>query len=129
VVDYLQLVGGTPRRDGNRAQEVGEVARGLKQMAMEMDVAVIACCQLNRLIEQRSDKSPQLSDLRESGEIEQAADIVMFIHREDDVTKLSGAPNVADIYIRKHRNGETGSFSLYCDLAESRFHDLSSRQR
>jgi replicative DNA helicase len=130
VVDYLQLVAGTAhRKDGNRAQEVGEVSRGLKTLARELGVPVLACCQLNREIENRTDKTPQLSDLRESGSIEADADIVAFIQRQDDVTKVSGATNIADLYVRKHRNGETASLGLYCDLAESRFHDLTSRTR
>jgi replicative DNA helicase len=119
IVDYLQLVSGSARKEANRTQEVGEVARGLKLLAMDLDIPVLACCQLNRMIEQRNDKTPQLSDLRESGEIEQAANVAMFLHREDDES------TEAALYIRKHRGGKTGKVMLYCDLATSRFADLA----
>lgn len=125
IVDYLQLVHGTPRKNGLREQEVSEVARGLKEIAQSLKVPVLACCQLNRSIEQRTDKVPQLSDLRESGEIEQAADIVAFIHRDEEYDKESDRAGIADLYIKKHRNGPTGLISLYCDMKAGKFGDLA----
>jgi replicative DNA helicase len=109
IVDYLQLMSGYSRFD-SRHQEVAEISRSLKLLAKELDIPVIAVSQLNRNPETRADKRPQLSDLRESGAIEQDADIVMFIHREDsDDPSVKGK---ADIIVAKHRNGPTGSIPL-----------------
>jgi replicative DNA helicase len=127
IVDYLQLVHGTPRKNGLREQEVSEVARGLKEIARSLRVPVLACCQLNRMVEQRSDKVPQLSDLRESGEIEQAADIVLFIHREEEYDKSSLRAGIADLHLKKHRNGPTAVISLFGDMKCGRFGDLTIR--
>ena len=110
IVDYLQLMSGPVRRSDNRQQEIAEISRSLKLLAKELDIPVIAVSQLNRDPERRQDKRPQLSDLRESGAIEQDADIVMFIHRDD-----SDDPQVkhrADIIVAKHRNGPTRTIPL-----------------
>ncbi|MFM7719136.1 MAG: replicative DNA helicase [Actinomycetota bacterium] len=110
IVDYLQLMSQTQsRRIESRQQEIAEISRGLKLLAKELDIPVIAVSQLNRDPERRQDKRPQLSDLRESGAIEQDADIVMFIHREDLIGSKQG---VAEIIVAKHRNGPTRALTL-----------------
>jgi len=106
IVDYLQLMSGDTRID-NRVQEVSYISRNLKVLARELNVPVLAAAQLSRAVEQRSDKKPVLSDLRESGSIEQDSDIVMFIHRPDALEKDSPRANVAEIIVAKHRNGPT----------------------
>lgn len=111
VIDYLQLMQGDYRTD-NRVQEVSYISRNLKTLARELNVPVLAAAQLSRAVEQRSDKRPVLSDLRESGSLEQDADIVMFIYREDKDKEDSIMKNVADIIVSKHRNGPTGSVQL-----------------
>ncbi len=111
VVDYLQLMQGR-MNDDNRVQQISEIARGLKTLARELDVPVIALSQLSRAIEQRQDRIPRLSDLRESGEIEQTADLVMFIHRDDYYNPGAEKGNIADIIIAKQRNGPTGKIEL-----------------
>ena len=108
VVDYLQLMTGDSRID-NRVQEVSYISRNLKVLARELNVPVLAAAQLSRAVEQRTDKKPVLSDLRESGSIEQDADIVMFIHRPDALEKDSPRANIAEIIVAKHRNGPTHS--------------------
>jgi len=114
VVDYLQLMqGASYHGSDNRVQEVSEISRNLKALARELDVPVLALSQLSRAVEHRPDKKPILADLRESGSIEQDADVVMFIYREDAYDQESDKKNIAEILIRKHRNGPTGDIELY----------------
>jgi replicative DNA helicase len=123
VIDYLQLMSG--HNTDNRVQEVSEISRSLKILARELNVPVLALSQLSRSLENRPDKIPQLSDLRESGSIEQDADVVMFIYREDMYKgKESKRPNVAEIHIKKHRNGATGQVDLFFDGARTSFKNL-----
>jgi replicative DNA helicase len=125
IVDYLQLMHGSANRSrDNRVQEVSEITRQLKQMARELELPVIAVSQLSRAIESRSDQKPQLSDLRESGSIEQDADIVMFISRDRN---SEDRQNQADIIIAKHRNGPTGEVALQFFGAYQQFADLTVR--
>jgi replicative DNA helicase len=124
VVDYLQLMMPTnSRNNDNLVQQVTEISRSLKNMARELDVPVLALSQLNRAVEQRGGE-PRLSDLRDSGSIEQDADVVMFIHREDKYDKNNGRPNIAKIKIEKHRNGPTGEVELYFDEKHTSFQSL-----
>jgi replicative DNA helicase len=121
VVDYLQLMVPTQSRNSdNMVQQVTEISRSLKQLARELEVPVIALSQLSRAVEQRGGQ-PRLSDLRDSGSIEQDADVVMFIHREDKYDKDSARPNIAKILIEKHRNGATGMVELYFDEKKTTF--------
>ena len=112
VIDYLQLIQGTGKRNGSREQEISEISRSLKILAKELDVPVIALSQLSRAAEQRPDHRPMLSDLRESGAIEQDADIVMFLYRDDYYNQDSEKKNIAEVIIAKHRGGSTGTVEL-----------------
>jgi replicative DNA helicase len=113
------------RSTDNRVQEVSEISRSLKLLARELNVPVIALSQLSRGVENRPDKVPQLADLRESGSIEQDADVVMFIYREDMYKgKESRRPNIAEIHIKKHRNGATGQVDLFFDSEKTSFKNL-----
>jgi len=112
IIDYLQLVEASGRRNSSREQEISEISRSLKILAKELDVPVIALSQLSRSAEKRDDKRPMLSDLRESGAIEQDADIVMFLYRDDYYNENSEKKNIAEIILAKHRGGSTGTVEL-----------------
>jgi replicative DNA helicase len=152
IVDYLQLLHGTARRDDNRVQEISEITRGLKALAKELQVPVLALSQLSRNVENREDKRPQLADLRESGSIEQDADVVMFVYREeyyhaqaepkrrenenDDgfnsrhqrwMEQGEKIRNIAQAIIGKNRHGPTGSVAMHFDGRYTRFSDLEQR--
>jgi replicative DNA helicase len=126
VVDYLQLISGRSNSGSdNRAQEVAEISRGLKSLARELNAPVLALSQLSRSVESRTPPIPQLSDLRESGSIEQDADVVMFIYRDEYYKhEESEQPGVAQILIQKHRNGPTGSVDLFFHPEQVQFRDI-----
>ncbi|WP_339047810.1 replicative DNA helicase [Candidatus Mesenet endosymbiont of Phosphuga atrata] len=144
-IDYLQLLRGTTKRSSeNRVQEISEITQGLKAIAKELNIPIIALSQLSRLVEQRDDKKPQLSDLRESGSIEQDADIVMFLYREeyyelrkqpdegsskhrDWQEKMEKIRNIADLIVAKQRNGPIGNIKLYFSSSEGVFKDYTGR--
>ncbi|HPW48150.1 MAG TPA: DnaB-like helicase C-terminal domain-containing protein, partial [Candidatus Saccharibacteria bacterium] len=130
IVDYLQLMSGGSRygSEFNRVQEISEISRGLKAIARELNVPVVALSQLSRSVESRSPQIPQLADLRESGSIEQDADVVAFIYREDYYNPDSSRKNITDIFIKKHRNGPTGNVELYFDREKQRFKSLEKRR-
>lgn len=124
VVDYLQLMAPVQNKNNdNLVQQITEISRSLKHLAREFDVPVLALSQLSRAVEQRGGR-PRLSDLRDSGSIEQDADVVMFIHREDKYKDESEKTNIAEILIEKHRNGPTGKVDLYFDQSKSSFLDI-----
>lgn len=124
VIDYLQLM--TGRRAENRQQEISDISRNLKTLARELDVPILALSQLSRSVELRAEKKPQLSDLRESGSLEQDADIVMFLYREEYYNREeSDKANVAEVIIAKNRNGPTTAINLYFDKETMRFDNLT----
>ena len=129
VIDYLQLISGSGKSGDNRQQEVSEISRNLKILAKEMNCPVIALSQLSRSVESRDDKTPRLSDLRESGAIEQDADIVMFLYREEYYKKTkeqeanADQNEVVDLNLAKHRNGSVGHVSLVFNKSISAFYN------
>lgn len=126
IVDYLQLMT-TGERVENRVLEISQISRGLKAIAKELDVPVLALSQLSRALEQRPDKRPKLSDLRESGAIEQDADIVMFLYRDYVYNKETENPNLAEVIVSKHRNGPIGVVNLIWKDEYTRFFDVSNK--
>jgi replicative DNA helicase len=128
IVDYLQLMSGGSRFGGeaNRVQEISEISRGLKGVARELNVPLIALSQLSRSVENRNPQIPQLADLRESGSIEQDADVVAFLYREDYYNPDSERKNIMDVLIKKHRNGPTGGVELYFDRDKQRIRSLDT---
>jgi replicative DNA helicase len=130
LVDYLQLMSGGSRfgNDFNRVQEISEISRGLKAIARELNVPVVALSQLSRSVEARSPQIPQLADLRESGSIEQDADVVAFIYREDYYNPETNRKNITDIFIKKHRNGPIGNVELYFDKEHQKFKSLDKKR-
>ena len=127
VIDYLQLVQGSNKRNGSREQEISEISRSLKILAKELNVPVIALSQLSRAVEQRPDHRPMLSDLRESGAIEQDADIVMFLYRDDYYNKDSEKKDIAEVIIAKHRGGSLGTVELLWLGSYTKFVNLEKR--
>ena len=142
VVDYLQLLAGSRTRSDNRVQELTEITTGLKALAKELNIPILACSQLSRQVEQRDDKRPQLSDLRESGSIEQDADVVLFVYREEYYLKnreprpgteehiawmaqMENAHGRAEVIIGKQRHGPTGTVELQFDAEVTRFSTIA----
>ena len=129
IIDYLQLMEGRSKGgDANRVQEISEISRSLKGLARELNVPIIALSQLSRAVEHRDNKRPQLSDLRESGSIEQDADIVMFLYREEYYNPDTDKKGITEVLIKKHRNGPTGQLELFFNPAQMRFADLEKNR-
>ena len=129
VVDYIQLMEGSPllrRRDENRVQEISAISRGLKMMARDLDVPIVVVSQLNRSPDSRNDKRPMLSDLRESGAIEQDADMVLLIYRDDYYEPDSESKGIAEVNVAKHRNGPTDRVKLAFMGTYAKFGSLAS---
>ncbi|MFZ2150566.1 MAG: replicative DNA helicase [Candidatus Absconditicoccaceae bacterium] len=127
IIDYLQLMHGVTYTSNNKVQEISEISRGLKELSKELDVPIIALSQLSRAVEQRVDKKPQLSDLRESGAIEQDADAVIMIHREDYYDQDTDRKGTADICIRKNRNGAVGEIELHFEKEIMKFTEKATK--
>lgn len=131
IVDYLQLMSGGSKFGGdgnsNRVQEISEISRGLKGVARELNVPLVALSQLSRSVESRNPQIPQLADLRESGSIEQDADVVAFLYREEYYNPETERKNVMDVFIKKHRNGPTGAVELYFDREKQRIRSIDKR--
>ena len=127
VIDYLQLIQGSGKRNSSREQEISEISRSLKILAKELNIPVIALSQLSRGAEKRDDKRPMLSDLRESGAIEQDADIVVFLYRDDYYNEDSEDKNVAEVILAKHRGGSTGTVRLAWMPSYTKFANLERR--
>lgn len=124
IIDYLQLMEGRSRSGDNRVQEISEISRALKQLARELNIPVIALSQLSRNVESRSPQIPKLSDLRESGSIEQDADVVLMLYREDREKPDTPNKQIVDVFIAKHRNGPVGRASLYFEEQSTTFKNL-----
>ncbi len=127
IVDYMQLMNAGGLYENNRVQEISYISRHLKELARELNVPLFSAAQLSRAVEQRQDKRPQLSDLRESGSIEQDSDVVMFLYRDEVYNEATEFPNQADIIVSKHRNGPTGTISLFFDRKITRFLDATAQ--
>ena len=127
VIDYLQLIQGSGKKNASREQEISEISRSLKILAKELHIPVIALSQLSRSVEKRDDKRPMLSDLRESGAIEQDADIVMFLYRDDYYNPDTEKKNVAEVILAKHRGGSTGTVELAWLPSYTKFANLERR--
>ena len=131
IIDYLQLISGGKNYGANRQQEVSDISRALKMLAMELNIPVIALCQLSRTVESREDKRPLMSDLRESGSIEQDADIVAFLYRDDYYNKAARTDNntsLSELIIGKHRNGTTGTINLLFKRDTSTFLNFTKEE-
>ena len=129
IIDFLQLMStGNAGYTGNRVQEISEISRSLKMLGRELKVPIVALSQLSRAVESRPGNIPQLSDLRESGSIEQDADVVLMMYREDYYEEDSDRPGITDIYVRKHRNGPTGRVELMFKREQMRFYDIDKTQ-
>lgn len=127
ILDYIQLMNAGGVFENNRVQEISYISRNIKELARELNVPVFTAAQLSRAVEQRQDKRPQLSDLRESGSLEQDADIVAFLYRDSVYNEASESPNKADIIVAKHRNGPTGTISLYFENSLTKFTDYKTQ--
>ena len=125
IIDYLQLMSGSGKSSDNRQQEISEISRSLKALAREMNAPVLALSQLSRACETRTDHRPMLSDLRESGAIEQDADVVMFLYRDDYYNKDTDTPNIAEVIIAKQRNGPIGTVNLLWQPEFTKFVNLA----
>ena len=125
IIDYLQLMSGSGKGGENRQQEISEISRSLKALARELNAPVIALSQLSRACETRPDHRPMLSDLRESGAIEQDADVVMFLYRDDYYNKDTDMPNIAEVIIAKQRNGPIGTIQLMWRPELTKFANLA----
>jgi replicative DNA helicase len=125
IIDFMQLMStGNQGYVGNRVQEISEISRSLKMLGRELKIPIVALSQLSRAVESRPGNIPKLSDLRESGSIEQDADVVLMMYREDYYEEDSDRPGITDIYIHKHRNGPTGRIELLFKKEQMRFYDI-----